>query len=329
LFPLSEGFFSVPTNCEDTAVEKRLHCVYVAFLIVTLLLIAGPKTEAQVKQTVSIKALTLGVVYQNAPQRVAEHFRPLVEYAAGKLAPTGEIKSSVIVANSVSQLIELVERAQVDFYLESPFPTYLINRTGTGRLLLRRWKGGMSEYRGVIFTSKASRITRLEDLRGKMIAFEDPGSTSGYFLPKLLLLEKRFQVAEKPDLSAKVLGGEIGYIFASSEKNVVKLVREEKAAAGAISNDDYASLDEASKAGLAVLVESGSVPRHLVSVRRNLPEAVIKRLKEILLSMHLDDEGQKILRQTDGTTKFDTLPGGEEAFRRKLNDLYHFRGEKK
>jgi len=64
-------------------------------------------------------------------------------------------------------------------------------------------------------------------------------------------------------------------------------------------------------------------------VRRNLPEAVIKRLKEILLSMHLDDEGQKILRQTDGTTKFDTLPGGEEAFRRKLNDLYHFRGEKK
>jgi phosphonate transport system substrate-binding protein len=195
-------------------VEKRLPCVYVAFLIVTLLLIAGPKTEAQV----SIKALTLGAVYQSAQERVAEHFRPLVEYAARKLAPTGEIKSSVIVANSVSQLIELVERAQVDFYLESPFPTYLINRTGTGRLLLRRWKGGMSEYRGVIFTSKASRITRLEDLRGKMIAFEDPGSTSGYFLPKLLLFEKRFRVVEKPDLSAKVLGGEIGYIFASSEK---------------------------------------------------------------------------------------------------------------
>jgi len=45
--------------------------------------------------------------------------------------------------------------------------------------------------------------------------------------------------------------------------------------------------------------------------------------------MHQDDEGQKILRQTDGTTKFDTLPEGEEAFRRKLNDLYHLRGEKK
>jgi ABC-type phosphate/phosphonate transport system substrate-binding protein len=64
-------------------------------------------------------------------------------------------------------------------------------------------------------------------------------------------------------------------------------------------------------------------------VRRNLSEAVIRRLKEILLSMHQDDEGQKILRQIDDTTKFDTLPGGEEAFRRKLNDLYHLRSEKK
>src|SRR5262245_10063954 len=311
--------------CEDTAVEKRLPCVRVAFLMVALLLIAGAKTQAQ---TLNIKTLTLGVVYGSAPEQVAEHFRPLVEYAARKLAP-GEIKSRVIVADNTSRLIELLERAQVDFYLESAFPTYLINRPGTGRLLLRRWKGGMSEYRGVIFTSKASRIAGLEDLRGKTIAFEDTGSTSGYFLPKLLLLEKHFRLAEKADLSAKVLGGEIGYIFAGSEKNVVKLVREEKVAAGAVSNDDYARLDEAIRAGLAVLVESGSVPRHLVSVRRNLPDAVVKRLKEILLSMHQDDEGQKILRQTDNTTKFDALPGGEEAFRRKMNDLYHLRSEKK
>ena len=309
--------------------EKRLPRVYVAFLIATLPLIARPETEAQVKQTVSIKTLALGVAYQRAPKSVAEHFRPLVEYTARKLAPTGEIKSTVRVAADTAQFIELLEQGQIDFYLESPFPTYLINRTGTGKLLLRRWKSGMTEYRGVIFTSKASRITRLEDLRGKLIAFEDPGSTSGYFLPKLLLFEKRFQVAEKPDLSAKVLGGEIGYIFAGSEKNVVKLVVEEKVATGAISNDDYASLDETSRAGLSILVESASVPRHLVSVRRNLPEAVIKRLKEILLSMDQDDEGRKILRQTDGTTKFDALPGGEEAFRRKLNDLYHLRGGKK
>ena len=309
--------------------EKRWPRVSVAILIVTLLLIAGPSTVTQVDHAASIKMLTMGVIYQSSPELVAKHFRPLVEYTARKLAPTGEIKSTVVGAADTAQLTQLLEQGRVDFYLESPFPTYLINRSGSTKLLLRRWKSGMSEYRSVIFRSNASGITRLEDLRGKMIAFEDPGSTSGYFLPKLLLFEKKFRVVEKLDLSAKVSGGEIGYIFAGSEKNVVKQVLEEKVAAGAISNDDYASLDEPSKARLSILVESESISRHLVSVRRNLPETVIKRLKEILLNMDKDDEGRKILRQTDGTTKFDTLPGGEEAFRRKLNDLYHLRGEKK
>jgi phosphonate transport system substrate-binding protein len=310
-------------------VEKRLHPVSVAILLLMLLLIPAPEAAAQVNKTGSIKTLTLGVAYHSAPEQVADHFRPLVEYTARKLAPTGEIKSAVSVAANTAQLIRLLQQGQVDFYLESPFPTYLINRTGTGKLLLRRWKRGMTEYRGVIFTSKASRITRLEDLRGKMIAFEDPGSTSGYFLPKLLLFEKRFQVAEKPDLAAKVSGDEIGYIFAGAEKNIVTLLLEGKVAAGAISDDDFANLDETTKAHLSILVVSQSVPRHLVSVRRNLPETVIKRLKEILLNMDQDDEGQKILRRADDTRKFDALPGGEETFRRKLNDLYHLRGEKK
>jgi len=303
-------------------VQKQSPCVSVAFFLVTLLLIPSLKTEAQVKQTVSVKTLTLGVVYQSAPEQVAEHFRPLVEYTARKLEPRGEIKSTVVVTASAPQLIPSLEQGRVDFYMESPFPTYLINRSGIAKLLLRRWKGGMSEYRGLIVT-KADRVARLEDLRGKMIAFEDPGSTSGYFLPKLLLIEKGFPVVEKSGLAVKVSPSEIGYVFAAMEKNVVKLVLQEKVAAGAISNDDYASLDNESKASLSILAESESLPRHLVSVRRNMPEPVVKRLKEILLGMDRDEEGQKILRQTDNTIKFDTLPGGEEQFRRKLINLYH------
>lgn len=308
--------------------KMQLPRVSVAFFVATLLLTAGLKTEAQVKQTASVKTLTLGVVFQGAPEPVAEHFRPLVEYAARKVAPAGDMKGNAIVAPNAAQLMKLLEEKRVDFYLESPFPTYLINRSGSANLLLRRWKSGMTEYRSVVFTSKASRITRLEDLRGKMIAFEDAGSTSGYYLPKLLLFEKGFPAVEKPSLDAKVSAREIGYIFAATDKNIVKLVLQEKAAAGAISNDDFASLDEASKARLSILVESESLPRHLVSVRRDLSEPMVKRLKQILLSMDKDDEGRKILRQSDNTTKFDSLPGGEEAFRRKLIDLYRPRAGK-
>src|SRR6266545_5092774 len=89
-----------------------------------------------------------------------------------------------------------------------------------------------------------------------------------------------------------------------------------KVAAGAFSNDDYAGLEDKSKTRISILSETESVPRHLVSVRKDLAEPVVNRLKEILLSMHQNKEGQKILRQADGTTKFDLLPGGEEMVRR-------------
>ena len=247
----------------------------------------------------------------------------MVDYAARKLSPSGETKGTVVVAPSAAQMMKLLEEKRVDFYMESPYPTYLINRLGAATLLLRRWKGGIAEYRSLIFTGKESGIARLEDLRGKIIAFEDPGSTSGYFLPKLFLLKKGFSVVEKPSAGAKVSAGEIGYIFAGTEKNIVNLVLQKKVAAGAFSNDDYASLDDTAKASISILGESESVPRHLVSVRKDLSEPVVKRLKEILLSMHQDDEGQKILRQTDNTTKFDSLcREARRSVRRKLVELY-------
>jgi phosphonate transport system substrate-binding protein len=234
----------------------------------------------------------------------------------------------VLIAPTAAQLMKLLEEKHVDFYMESPYPTYLINHLGAATLLLRRWKGGMGEYRSLIFTGKESAVARLEDLRGKIIAFEDAGSTSGYFLPKLLLLKKGFSVVEKAGLGAKVAAGEIGYIFAETDKNIVNLVLQRKAAAGAISNDDYAGLDDKSKTLIASLGESESMPRQLVSVRKDMPEPVVKRLKEILLKMHEDEEGGKILRQTDNTTKFDPLPGGAEAVRRKLVELYRPRDRK-
>lgn len=307
--------------------EKHFHRAPVALFVATLLLATIEQVEAQTKQGTNTKALTLGVVFQGptAPA-VEEHFRHLVDYAARKLGSTGHAKGAVALAPTAGQMMKLLEEKHVDFYMESPYPTYLINRLGAARLLLRRWKGGMADYRSVIFTRKTNGSARLEDLRGKIIAFEDPGSTSGYLLPKLFLLKKGFSVVEKPTAEAKVASQEIGYIFADSDKKIVDLVMQEKVAAGAFSSDDYATLDNNVKSSISIIGESESVPRHLVSVRKDLSEPVRLKLKEVLLSMHQDSQGQDILRKTDNTTKFDSLPGGEEAVRKKLVELYRPRG---
>ena len=122
--------------------EMQSYSRSIALLVATLLLTAGLKAKAQSKPETSIKSLTLGAVFQEPREPVEEHFRPLINYVARKLSPSGETKGAVVVAPSATQLMKLLEEKRVDFYIESPYPTYLINRSGGATLLLRRWKGG-------------------------------------------------------------------------------------------------------------------------------------------------------------------------------------------
>ena len=295
-------------------------------MLVVPALFATIECSAQT-QTKSTNTLVLGVVFQGTAQPVEAHFRPLIEYVAHKFSSTTETKGMIIVAPTAAQMIKLLEEKRVDLYMESPYPTYLINRLGAARLLLRAWKGGMAEYRSLIFTSKQIGVTDPKELRGKIIAFEDPGSTSGYFLPKLFLLKKGFSMSQQASPESKISAGEIGYIFANTSNEVVRLVLQKKVTAGAFSTDDYAALEDKDKPLISILAETESVPRHLVSVRKDLPETVVNRLKSILLAMDQDKEGQQILKQTDNTTRFDSLPGGEEMVRRKLVELYRPRSQ--
>jgi phosphonate transport system substrate-binding protein len=284
----------------------------------------GPHALGQTRGRVEAKTITLGIVSPVNQKQIEEHFRDFVRYVARKLSAAPPIEGRIVVAPTQSGLANLLIERRVDFYMESPYPTYLINHVyGAGKLLLRRWKGGMAEYHALIFTRKNGETKGLEDLRGKIIAFEDPGSTSGHFLPKFFLSRKGFKLSQKTQIEPNVPPGEVGYIFAYSQNKLVDLVLTKQVAAGAFSNDDYAILDERKKSDITIVAETDRLPRHLVSVRRDLAPALANRLEKILLSMDKDPEGRLILQRTDGTTKFDALPGGELAMRQRLLDIFY------
>ena len=306
-----------------TRQTRRLAFVY---SIATLLFDITPGSHAvgQTPGKVEAKTITLGIVAPMNQKEVEEHFRDFVSYVARKLSSAPAIEGRIVVAPTQSGLANLLTEQKVDFYMESPYPTYLINNVyGAGKLLLRRWKGGMAEYHALIFTKRNSETRRLEDLRGKIIAFEDPGSTSGHFLPKFFLSRRGFKLSEKTRIEPNVSPGEVGYIFVYSQDKIVDLVLIKSVAAGAFSNDDYATLDERKKSDITILAETDRLPRHLLSIRRDLAPVLVDRLEKLLLSMHQDPEGRLILQRTDGTTKFDALPGGESAMRRRLLDTFY------
>ena len=309
------------------ATARRSHPLrqILGFMALLSILIASPTNAAQPTGPVGVKSITLGLVSGTYQKEIQAHFEEFVRYVARKLGAGLQTEGKVVLAPAPLEMAKLLEEKKVDFYMESPYPTYLINKQGAAMLLVRRWKNGMAEYRSLIFSKKSNATSQLGQLRGKMIAFEDPGSTSGFFLPKVLLLRKGFKLTEKKSPEVKVGPNEIGYVFASTAANVVNLVLSGKVAAGAFSDDDYSTLEAAKKADISILAQSDLFPRHLVSVRKDLDPRVKNRLQDVLLAMSQEDEGQRIMQQTDNTTKFDLLPGGEAQVRRKLMETFRGR----
>lgn len=291
-------------------------------LLFSHVLLCGAAT-AQTGSKSDSRAITLGLISEINQSAIEEHFRDFVRYVARRLAMGPESDAKVIVAPTPFELVKQLEQRRVDFYMESAYPTYTLNYVhNAGKTLLRRWKGGMAEYQSLIITKRDSAVKRLADLKGKTMIFEDPGSTSGYLLAKLFLARNGFKLVEKRGFDANASPADITYTFAYSRRKLLESVLNKQAAAGAISDDDYAGLDSASKSDIAVLAQTEKLPRHLVSVRADLSQQVVARLHDILIAMHDDSEGQKILKKTDRTTKFDRLPGGEEALRKRLLDSF-------
>jgi phosphonate transport system substrate-binding protein len=300
-------------------------CRLLAGILVFFSMAAASGVQGQARGgTAEVKTFTLGMVSEIHRKEIEEHFRDFVVYVAQRLDGGAAIEAKVVTAPTPFELARLLEQRQVDFYMESAYPTYVINFVhGAGRLLLRRWKSGLADYHSLIFTRRSSGVRRLEDLKGRSVVFEDPGSTSGYLLPKLYLSRQGLTLIERKSYNANALPNDVGYIFAYSREKLVDAVLTGQADAGAFSSDDFNSLDEKQKREISILAQTERLPRHLLSVRSDLSPALAGKLQSVLLAMHEDAEGRKILQKVDNTTKFDLLPGGEATMRRRLLDSFY------
>jgi phosphonate transport system substrate-binding protein len=166
--------------------RRSIWLVY-GFTALFLSAISGAAAAGQTTGPVKVKSLALGLVSATSQKEIEAHFQNFVLYVARRIGSGSAVEGKVVIVSTPLQMVKPLEEKKIDFYMESPYPTYLINKQGAASLLLRRWKSGMGEYRSLIFTKKNGETSRLEHLGGKMIAFEDSGSTSGYFLPKVFL----------------------------------------------------------------------------------------------------------------------------------------------
>lgn len=268
----------------------------------------SPAMPGPLPQSQPVRAITLGDIDASEPVKKIKRFQPLARYLASHLKEFGIAEGDVVIARDIEEMAGFLRDGIVDIDFDSSFPTLAVQELSGSQVIARRWKQADPTDWSTYITLKGSGITSVDDFVGKVLAFEDPYSTSGFLLPAGTLVQQGFTLREVSRPDANVAPGEIGYYFALDEENTVELLLRGLVAGGGFSNQDYQELPEELIDQITAIGQTIAVPRQLVSARPGLDPQVVGKVRESLIGLDQTDEGLAILDKLKKTKKFDALP---------------------
>jgi phosphonate transport system substrate-binding protein len=92
------------------------------------------------------------------------------------------------VFRSYPELTAQMRAGEIDIGWAQPLAAVELEMLGAGVIALGVWRGAGSTFQSAIFVPASSSITRIEQLRGKRMAWVDPSSSAGYLFPKQKLI---------------------------------------------------------------------------------------------------------------------------------------------
>lgn len=266
------------------------------------------------------RAIMLGDISDD-PAEVIDGTQPLADYLAAQLGDYGITEGQVRVAASTDEMAQLLADGEVDLYFDSTYPATLISDKTGAKIILRRWRFGVEEYESVIFASRQSGITSIEELPGHMVAMDAPYSTSGFVLPSVYLMEHGLALAGKQNASDPVGSDEIGFVFSYDDENTLQWVSSGLTEAGV--TDDYqfdVGFPREAVAQFVELARTEKTPRQVAVIRPGLEEDLAQAVSLVLTTMHETEAGRAALEPFQ-TTKFDEFPEGIEAATARMREM--------
>jgi len=283
-------------------------------LNVGLLLYAGfitPSAAAEFNEKpgmVSGKTtLVIGKVSAN-PKKHYRQLKAMADYAVKHMKDLGIVQAKVLMAKDNRQMIHYLKQGKVDWVTETLFSAFIFQDETDAEILLKRWKKDVPDYYTVFFARKDSGIDSLPDLKGKTIAFEDPGSTTAYFEAASALMTAGLKLTWVESQEEKPPSDRVGYLFSRQEINTSVWVYQGLVDAGAFSNLDWNKddhLPKAFKKDLKIFYRNDPIPRAFELTRKDLDPRLKLRLKEVLLNAHMDPKARSALRAYQKTKKFE------------------------
>jgi len=288
----------------------KLHLSLVAFLAVTL---AGGNPAVA---SLAAERVVIALKPDKNPEQMLQERKTLSDFLSQKLAKPVE----VIVPLSSSVIIEGFANGTVDLGYLSATDMVVAQKRNAGQILLAGEIDGRNSYQSYWLALKEKPYSKVEDLKGKPVAFSSKTSTSGYLIPIYDLKEKG--LLKEPNPEAFFGAGNLFY--GTGYVSAVERVLNGQAEAAAVSYyvlDKDKHLTVAQRAKLKKVAEQGPVPTHVIAIRSSISAVDRETLRKALETMNEKENVE--LRDKVFTSKLVEVDPEEHlrAIREALNFL--------
>lgn len=267
------------------------------------------------------KPFVIGEISSKPKKRIKATL-PISEYVAAAMSEYGYTHGEVKVASSVDEMNAMLKSGEVTMAATTIYSAMIMESQGSAKISNVRWKKGVDRYHSIFFSHKDSNILSLDDLKGKVIAFEKSDSTSAFYIPTIHLLNQGFELQKVGSPRVKPDSNKIGYIFIdeqlnrSDEVNMSIWVYNKRVDASVFSNQDWEATDTTplkAKEKLNIIEETKSYPRGVMLISNTVSTKEMKAINLTLFDANQTDLGKDVLEQFQKTTQFTPISPDVEA----------------
>ena len=252
---------------------------------------AVPRAQAQASWRAQFPVLNVAVIPAENQQTVMSRYAALQAY----LSRTFGVEVRLFTATDYAGIIEAQRARRVEMAFHGPASyarAYEVTNGNVEPIVVETDINGVAAYRSVIIVRSDSPAQKIEDLRGKTLAFVDPNSASGFVAPNYFL--------SKAGTPANTFFARTG--FAGSHDNVALAIVNGQYDAGFVW---YRSATDSvfqrmwdknliAKDSVRVVWTSPDIPESPWVVRKDLPQAMRDDLRKAMLEfVTADPEGFK------------------------------------
>jgi phosphonate transport system substrate-binding protein len=254
-----------------------------AALLCGAAIFAGPffpvRTGAGILDKESPKEITVGFAPMLGPEKTRQKFQPMIDH----LQKTLGIKVNALVPENYVKLIEALKNNQVEFAYMGPSNYIEAHKiTGAKVIAIELSPDGKPGYHSIIISSKKSGIVTLDQAAGKVFAFTDSNSTSGFVIPNVYFIKERKQT---PAAFASRTA------MAGTHLNLLKGVANGTYDIGATNDIDFARSAQDLKLkpdSFNILWQSDLIPGAPMVARKDISSAFRKQFLDALLALNQD-----------------------------------------